>query len=161
MKRKTYWACYLPDDMDPYERLALSIVILAVDDYRARLRGHNPATCTHLEQHLKLTSREAIETFFRSKWFGFLTEIDPEDLMRRLRKEATTERYRKVMRPHKPSAREASILTEAGLDPDLYWIEGEKYPYLYVKDKKHGDRAKHFAIDMERKMPAYDRPIEQ
>lgn len=147
--------------MDPYERLALSIVILAVDDYRARLRGHNPATCNHLEQYMKLTSKEAIECFFRSKWFGFLTEIEPEYLMRRLKQEAKTERECEMMKPHKPTAREASILIEAGLDPDLYFIEDEKFPYLYVRNKKHGDKRRRFAVDMERKMPAYDRPIEQ
>ena len=58
--------------MNPYENLANAIVLQAVKDYR-------------------LTDDEAelaeIERFFRSDWFGVLTDIDPEYLIRRLRKE--------------------------------------------------------------------------
>ena len=58
--------------MNPYENLANAIVLQAVKDYR-------------------LTDDEAelaeIESFFRSDWFGVLTDVDPEYLIRRLRKE--------------------------------------------------------------------------
>ena len=58
--------------MNPYEELANAIVLQAVKDYR-------------------LTDDEAelveIERFFRSDWFGVLTDVDPEYLIRRLRKE--------------------------------------------------------------------------
>ena len=58
--------------MNPYENLANAIVLQAVKDYR-------------------LTDDEAelveIERFFRSDWFGVLTDVDPEYLIRRLRKE--------------------------------------------------------------------------
>ena len=58
--------------MNPYEDLADAIVLPAVKDYR-------------------LTDDEAelaeIERFFRSDWFGVLTDVDPEYLIRRLRKE--------------------------------------------------------------------------
>ena len=58
--------------MNPYENLANAIVLQAVKDYR-------------------LTDNEAelaeIERFFRSDWFGVLTDVDPEYLIRRLRKE--------------------------------------------------------------------------
>ena len=58
--------------MNPYENLANAIVLQAVKDYR-------------------LTDDEAelaeIEHFFRSDWFGVLTDVDPEYLIRRLRKE--------------------------------------------------------------------------
>ena len=58
--------------MNPYENLANAIVLQAVKDYR-------------------LTDDEAelaeIERFFRSGWFGVLTDVDPEYLIRRLRKE--------------------------------------------------------------------------
>ena len=58
--------------MNPYENLANAIVLQAVKDYR-------------------LTDDEAelaeIERFFRSDWFGVLTGVDPEYLIRRLRKE--------------------------------------------------------------------------
>ena len=58
--------------MNPYENLANAIVLQAVKDYR-------------------LTDDEAelaeIERFFRSDWFGVLTDVNPEYLIRRLRKE--------------------------------------------------------------------------
>ena len=58
--------------MNPYENLANAIVLQAVKDYR-------------------LTDDEAelaeIERFFRSDWFGVLTDVDPEYLIRKLRKE--------------------------------------------------------------------------
>ena len=58
--------------MNPYEELANAIVLQAVKDYR-------------------LTDDEAelaeIERFFRSVWFGVLSKVDPEYLIRNLRKE--------------------------------------------------------------------------
>ena len=58
--------------MNPYEELANAIVLQAVKDYR-------------------LTDDEAelaeIELFFRSGWFGVLSKVDPEYLIRNLRKE--------------------------------------------------------------------------
>ena len=58
--------------MNPYEELAKAIVLQAVKDYR-------------------LTDDEAelaeIERFFRSGWFGVLSKVDPEYLIRNLRKE--------------------------------------------------------------------------
>ncbi|MBQ5521514.1 MAG: hypothetical protein IIT86_01675 [Oscillospiraceae bacterium] len=60
------------ETLNPYENLANAIVLQAVKDYR-------------------LTDDEAelaeIERFFRSDWFGVLTDVDPEYLFRRLRKE--------------------------------------------------------------------------
>lgn len=58
--------------MNPYEELANAIVLQAVKNYR-------------------LTDDEAelaeIERFFRSGWFGVLSKVDPEYLIRNLRKE--------------------------------------------------------------------------
>ena len=58
--------------MNPYENLANAIVLQAVKDYR-------------------LTDDEAelaeIERFIRSYWYGVLTDVDPEYLIRRLQKE--------------------------------------------------------------------------
>ena len=58
--------------MNPYEELANAIVLQAVKDYRLH----------HDEQALA-----SIERFFRSGWFGVLTNINPEVLIARLRKE--------------------------------------------------------------------------
>ena len=58
--------------MDPYENLTNAIILQAVKDYRL----------TDDEQEL-----QEIERFFRSGWFGVLSKVDPEYLIRQLRKE--------------------------------------------------------------------------
>ena len=58
--------------MNPYENLAQAIILQAVKDYRL----------TDDEQEL-----QEIERFFRSGWFGVLSKVDPEDLIKKLRKE--------------------------------------------------------------------------
>ena len=64
--------------MSPYEELANAIVLQAVKDYRL----HDD------EQELA-----SIERFFRSGWFGLLTNIDPEMLIAKLRKEKVHYEY--------------------------------------------------------------------
>lgn len=58
--------------MKPYENLANAIILQAVKDYRL----------TDDEQQL-----QEIERFFRSGWFGVLSKVDPEFLIKELRKE--------------------------------------------------------------------------
>jgi hypothetical protein len=58
--------------IDAYEKLANSVILQAVKDYRM----------TDDEQELK-----EIERFFRSAWFGVLTSVDPDLLISKLRKE--------------------------------------------------------------------------
>ena len=58
--------------MDPYENLANAIILQAVKDYRLQ----------DDEQGLA-----EIERFFRSGWFGVMSKVDPEYLIRQLRKE--------------------------------------------------------------------------
>lgn len=58
--------------MNPYEELANAIVLQAVKDYRLT------------DDEAELTE---IERFFRSGWFGVLSKVDPEYLIRNLRKE--------------------------------------------------------------------------
>lgn len=56
----------------PFEELAQAIILQAVKDYRL---------------HDDTAERDSIERFFRSRWFGVLTNLDPETLISRLRKE--------------------------------------------------------------------------
>lgn len=63
--------------MNPYENLANAIILQAAKDYRQ----------TDDEQQLK-----EIERFFRSDWFGVLSKVDPEILMKELRKEKRNDR---------------------------------------------------------------------
>ena len=58
--------------MKPYENLANAIILQAVKDYRL----------TDDEREL-----QEIERFFRSGWFGVLSKVDPEYLIKKLRKE--------------------------------------------------------------------------
>lgn len=58
--------------MDPYENLANSIILRAVDDYRL--------TDNEKEQ-------EEIEAFFNSDLFAVLTGLEPDLLINKLRKE--------------------------------------------------------------------------
>jgi len=64
--------------MTPHEELANAIVLQAVKDYRL----HDD------EQELA-----SIERFFRSDWFGVLTNINPEILITKLRKEKVRYEY--------------------------------------------------------------------
>jgi len=58
--------------MDPYENLANAIILQAVKDYRL----------TDNESEL-----QEIERFFHSDWFSVLTSLDPDLLIKKLRKE--------------------------------------------------------------------------
>ena len=64
--------------MDPYQELANAIVLQAVKDYRL----HDD------EQELA-----RIERFFRSDWFSVLTNVNPEILITKLRKEKVRYEY--------------------------------------------------------------------
>lgn len=59
-------------NMDPYENLANSIILRAVDDYRL----------TDNEKEM-----EEIEAFFNSDLFAVLTNLEPDLLINKLRKE--------------------------------------------------------------------------
>lgn len=64
--------------MNHYEELANAIVLQAVKDYRLN------------DDEKELAS---IELFFRSKWFGVLTNVDSKILIAELRKEKVRYEY--------------------------------------------------------------------
>ncbi|MBQ9631607.1 MAG: hypothetical protein IJV04_01635 [Lachnospiraceae bacterium] len=66
-----------------YEGLANAVVIQACKDYRRALRRIR----RNRKAEEALTEKEAIERFFRSNWFGVLTGIDPEMLIRKLQED--------------------------------------------------------------------------
>jgi hypothetical protein len=68
----------------PYENLANAIILQAVKDYRKALRILSRYPYNRPAQY----ERGSIERFFRSRWFGVLTHLDPELLIHRLREEA-------------------------------------------------------------------------
>lgn len=68
---------------DSYARLANAIILQAVRDYRKALKqlSRNPRN-----KDAQIVKEEC-ESFFRSGYFGALSEVDPEYLIRRLNEE--------------------------------------------------------------------------
>ncbi|HOT60074.1 MAG TPA: hypothetical protein PK074_14750 [Spirochaetales bacterium] len=70
---------------DNYENLANAIILQATKDYRKALRTLSLNPHNRSAQY----ERRCIEQFFRSDWFGVLTRLDPELLIRKLNAEVT------------------------------------------------------------------------
>lgn len=66
--------------MNPFENLTNAIILQAVKDYRKTLYR----CCRHPERLNYREDKATLEQFFRSGWFSFLTDIDPEMLIRKL-----------------------------------------------------------------------------
>ena len=70
---------------DPYQELANAIVLGAVKDYRAAVKKLARGRKNTEAQQMK----DECLRFFRSGWFGQLTSLDPEMLIRKLDEEVT------------------------------------------------------------------------
>ena len=68
--------------MEPYQALANAIVELAVKDYRTALKYHY----RHPGKKEYADSVDSLEQFFRSGWYGMLTDLDGEYLMTAVRR---------------------------------------------------------------------------
>ena len=66
---------------DPYENLANAIVGQAAKDYLSALKKlkKNPRNKMAMDEAMRL------EKFFHSGWYGVLTSVDPDYLIRKLR----------------------------------------------------------------------------
>ena len=69
--------------MDPYQELANAIVMQAVKDYRIALL-HSKKRPDNKGYQIEASS---LERFFRSGWFGELTNLNAEYLIRRVNEE--------------------------------------------------------------------------
>ena len=69
--------------MNPYQELANAIILQAVKDYRVTLRR----CAAHPRDRAYNNERAGLERFFRSGWFGFLTNLDGEVLMHQIQDE--------------------------------------------------------------------------
>ena len=69
--------------MEPYESLANAIVMQAVKDYRTALL-HSKKRPDNKSYQVEVAS---IERFFRSGWYGELTNLNAEYLIRRVNEE--------------------------------------------------------------------------
>ena len=68
--------------MDPYQALANAIVELAVKDYKTALKYHY----RHPNRKEYADDVSRLERFFRSGWYGMLTNLDGELLMNSVRR---------------------------------------------------------------------------
>ena len=68
---------------NPYTGLANAIILQAVKDYRDAIKKLSRG---RVNKDAEIKKQEVLN-FFRSDWFGVLTEIDPEMLIRKLDEE--------------------------------------------------------------------------
>ena len=68
--------------MEPYQALANAIVELAVKDYKKALKQH----FRHPDKKEYSDDVDSLEQFFRSGWYGMLTDLDGEVLMTGVRR---------------------------------------------------------------------------
>ena len=68
--------------MDPYQALANAIVELAVKDYKTALKYHY----RHPNRKEYADDVSRLGRFFRSGWYGMLTNLDGELLMNGVRR---------------------------------------------------------------------------
>lgn len=82
-----------------YEQLAIAIIAQAANDYMVLIRTGKE----HMSKSARnwnagaggvIVSRKELESFFHSKWYGQLTTLDPDYLMRMLKKHAFDSRIR-------------------------------------------------------------------
>ena len=73
--------------MEPYQALANAIVELAANDYKTALKYHY----RHPDKQEYTDKVSHLERFFRSGWYGMLTNLDGEVLMDGIRKIARQE----------------------------------------------------------------------
>ena len=70
--------------MTPYQRLANAIVEQAAKDYRSALKAlARDSDNAYIQDEVK-----SLERFFRSCWYGILTNVDGDYLIDKLREEA-------------------------------------------------------------------------
>jgi hypothetical protein len=77
--------------MEPYRNLANAIILSGVDEYRKRLEKLKYLLKTPEINDFRINEInrqiEKLEKFFRSEWFGELTNISGEDIINKARKE--------------------------------------------------------------------------
>ena len=71
------------DTLEPYRALANAIILQAAKDYRKALRRIRK----YPEDAGALAEKDNCEKFFRSDWYGILTRVDGEMLIRKMQEE--------------------------------------------------------------------------
>lgn len=70
-------------ELKPYERLGNAIVIQAGKDYRSVLK----TLIRNNKNQTALSEKRKLERFFQSDWYGMLTDISADYLIRHIKKE--------------------------------------------------------------------------
>lgn len=70
------------------ENLANAIIMKAVIDYKAALLKLRRSKTFQARANARAVITEC-EAFFRSQWFGILTDLDPQMLIRKIKEEIT------------------------------------------------------------------------
>lgn len=70
------------------ENLANAIIMRAVIDYKAALLKLRRCKTSKGRANARAVITEC-ESFFRSQWFGILTDLDPEMLIRKIKEDIT------------------------------------------------------------------------
>lgn len=72
--------------MTRYQALANAIIIQAAKDYKAQLRSLK----RHPNSYAARMNAKELESFFRSRWFSILTDVNGEYLIKKLREEVAS-----------------------------------------------------------------------
>lgn len=77
-----------PADYDPYQALAAAIVKQAASDYVNDIRKLRNKKLTNRQREMVVADKNDCEQFFRSKFFGLISDIDADALIRECRDRA-------------------------------------------------------------------------
>lgn len=70
--------------MNPWENLAQAVIVQAAKDYRSAAIQHKK----HPKRIVHILMMQDCEEFFLSDWFRLMTELDGENLLRRLKEKS-------------------------------------------------------------------------
>ena len=74
------------DSRQPWEDLGNAIITQAADDYKKALKTIQSPKKGFEKKIEAVHSIHSINRFFRGKWYGMLTQVDPEYLIQNLNK---------------------------------------------------------------------------
>lgn len=87
-----------------YEALANGIIIQAANDYRKALKR----LYQHPNDYEAKSEIRELERFFRSDWYEFLTDVDGEYMIKRLREDFRERMAEKEKKAKEKAAKEAA-----------------------------------------------------
>ena len=77
-----------PADYDPYQALAAAIVKQAANDYVNDIRKLRNKKLTNRQWEMVIDDKFLCERFFRSKFFGLISDVDADTLIQECRTRA-------------------------------------------------------------------------